>query len=141
MGSVQIQIQPRISQELKDRLETECKVRRVTQGAIVEAALAAFFEPGQYQETKLDTILELLRGIQSQLDSVAHLPSPQAPENPSPIPQAMDPMAFYAVLQGGIHNGTQPPATLQPQEGDALVDGPITPRKRGWWSRIFWKGR
>ena len=143
MASLQAQIQPRISQELKDRLDTECKSRRATQGMVIEAALTAFFEPDPHQETKLDTVLELLRGIQGQLDAIGKAQQVQLAGvmAPQTTPQAADLMSFYATLHGSRDEATESGDwTVQGDDEANIVHEPRVATKRRWWHRLLVKG-
>lgn len=58
-----IQIQPRISGEMKDLLDRECRERRVSQGEIIDAALEAFFHPEAQEQSRYEMILVAIKGL------------------------------------------------------------------------------
>lgn len=67
MRRLHIQIQPRISAEMKELLDKQCQERNVTQGQVIDAALEAFFEPQNQEQSKYEVILLALQNIREMI--------------------------------------------------------------------------
>lgn len=138
MRALQVQIQTRISEEMKEALEAESKARKVSQGAIIDEALAMLFSPDPQKETKLDSILQTLQDMQEHLlglgESYARLQSIEQGNVPSQ--QAHNPLAFYAGLPTFASEEAISPQE-EPSERDHM---PSRKSRHRLLRRLFMKG-
>ena len=139
MTQLNAQLATRISPEMKTRLDQACQERRVSQGEVVDAALRAFFDPRQDDESRYEVILKQLTGLRALMielwgqGALGEPPAP-VPEVPSAPPAESPRVASYEALYG--------PAA---QWGEESPDEPVpedfrTPApKRSLWNKFLYK--